>query len=197
MTIRLDGLGDDWVVTRGPGGKPELSSFSSPEELLAVLHRMLAKAQMSPALLRGRVQSESPAVRLPIAAPVPAPATATPTNGAQTFDAEWTENCQTCGACCVATDQGRAQFAKIEVEDCDNLPKVMRSALTVAAGNKIFLKTKVNPQGVRVCSALSGAVGESCKCGVYTKRPMICRLFEPGAEGCLKAREAHLSVQRR
>lgn len=41
------------------------------------------------------------------------------------------------------------------------------------------------------CNALIGEINQQVSCGVYDKRPEVCKIVEVGSIQCLKAREAH------
>jgi hypothetical protein len=38
------------------------------------------------------------------------------------------------------------------------------------------------------CSALVGEIGIRTQCGIYEKRPLVCREFQPGSEDCIMVR---------
>jgi Fe-S-cluster containining protein len=174
MTIHLDGIGEDWVVTRRPGGKPELNSYATLGELQKILQRALDKAKAS---------GPAPKPR-PVIAKYEAPLV--PKNGVSADSVRLEAppfDCTICGACCVGEGKahvllGRGERARIGRQ----LPIVRR-----AKGE--YLRTRKNSDGVTVCAALDGTVGSECKCSIYENRPMVCQLYEVGGESCLKARE--------
>jgi hypothetical protein len=43
----------------------------------------------------------------------------------------------------------------------------------------------------RRCIALEGVVGEHTTCGIYERRPQVCRDVQPGDPGCERARARH------
>lgn len=176
MTIHLDGIGEDWVVTRRPGGKPELNSYSTLEELQRILQRALDKAKAS-----GTAPKPAPA---PVLAPT------TPRNGtsAVKFEKAVPEpvfDCTTCGACCAAQTQGAKAHVLLGRGE-RNL--VGRTLPIVRRAGGEYLRTKKNSDGDTVCVALEGSVGEKCECSVYETRPMVCQTYEVGGAECLAAR---------
>jgi uncharacterized protein len=196
MAVLLEGIGDDWVVMRREGGSPELLTFSSMSDFRAQATRMLAKAEQTRSVKRTPV-------KLPQAsqAPPPPPLSAVIGAAKPTVFREPEKrqkkqypplpddaDCRKCGACCGPRDQRKDTHAALEPEDVANIPSVMRKTLIVRDGGHPYIKTKKNADGHTVCAALSGSIGKSCKCGIYSKRPMVCVIFEKGSEECLAAR---------
>ena len=180
MALLIEGIGEDWVVMRRPGGRPELIMFRTLDEMRRMVARALAKAEQ----VKAEKPRKPPLVVLPQAAvppPIPRPR---PKYPPLPPDAD----CRTCGACCAPKDQRKDTHPALEPEDVALIPQFMRRSLVVKDGGQPYIKTKKNADGVTVCAALSGTVGEQCKCGIYAKRPMVCRVFEKGSEECLEAR---------
>ena len=175
MTIHLDGIGEDWVVTRRPGGKPELNSYATKEELQKILQRALDKAKASSLAPRpqpGVAKCSAPLV---------------PTNGvsadsvkkeAPAFD------CTTCGACCSSTPDVKAHVLLGRGERA----QIGRQLPIVRRADGEYLRTRKNNDGDTVCAALKGTVGSKCECTIYENRPMVCQIYEIGGASCLKAR---------
>jgi Fe-S-cluster containining protein len=204
MSILLDGIGDGWIVTRRTvGGKPELVTFSSLEELRRGVVRLLVRADQP----LGAV-TEVP-ITAPVARPLPVVAhsvglvpRATETKSS-TAPLDLTDqddhyepvvaaelDCRVCGACCGPIDQRRDTHVALEPEDVAQIPPTMLGSLVVKDGGAPFLGTKRDPNGKTVCKAFGGVIGGQCKCNIYTKRPMVCRIFEKGSSECLEARLA-------
>lgn len=188
MALLLEGIGEDWVVTRRPGGKPELVTFRSLDELRRLVIRAMAKADQAEAPKR-------PAVILPQAVPAPAPPPPMPPPLPGVAKSKYPPlpydaDCQSCGACCAPQDQRKDTHPALEPEDVAQIPKIMRKGLVVNDGGHHYIGTKKNQEGVVVCSAFSGSIGGRNKCGIYSKRPMVCRIFEKGSDECLAARAA-------
>lgn len=185
MSILIEGIGKDWVVTRRPGGgAPELSTFASLAEFQQVMQRLLVKAAKAPSPL----PPPRPATRLPVAVVeekkeeerIPAHLKPLP------LDAD----CRACGACCAPTDQTSAHHVRLDPQDIAAIPTTFRdSFVTLNGDGNSYLATKMAGE-TKVCAALNGSVGGNCRCGIYKRRPMVCQLFEPGSLECLKARHA-------
>jgi Fe-S-cluster containining protein len=92
--------------------------------------------------------------------------------------------CQRCGACCHGLD---VLLSDAEAEQFESDPKLL--ALTVlrpwGAGPPLrFMKRHKETDR---CVALGGVLGE-CACGIYARRPGLCRDFAAGSEDCQAAR---------
>lgn len=173
MSILVEGLGDDWIVTRKPGGTPEITTFESPEDLLQKLQSVVTTSAFKEAR------------PLPIAVPVPPPppVVAKPATVAVELD------CRKCGACCAPMEQASDTHVLLGDGDLTSVAAVIRDSLTSFHGGARYMSTKRNDQGLKVCSALKGKIGDSCKCTIYEQRPLNCKIFEPGSDECLAARE--------
>lgn len=187
MALLIEGIGDDWIVLRKPGGKPELLHYKTLDEMRAAITRSLARWASAP-----KPEPRKP-VTLPQASPPPPPPPpvvaakkAIPSLKPLPPDTD----CMLCGACCAPQDQRKDTHPALEKEDVQQIPPVLRKSLVVNDGGNFFIKTKRDPNGKTVCAALKGAVGSRCKCGIYDKRPMVCRIFEKGSPECLAARSA-------
>ena len=101
------------------------------------------------------------------------PQTASP--DAEAFD------CQTCGACCV-------EAGAVILAEEDDVP----ASLVQHVAN---LRCMVTEGTSFRCAALLGTVGQAVGCGIYARRPEVCRLFEAGSDECLSARDA-MAVKR-
>lgn len=99
-------------------------------------------------------------------------------------------DCLSCGVCCATRFSEKKTYVKIDQTDYLNIPSDLRDGLVTSTKDGNFLSTKQNKDGVTVCAALEGIVGKSVECGIYAKRPLICRIFEPGSPECLIARDA-------
>lgn len=199
MAVLLEGIGDDWVVMRREGGSPELLTFSSLGDLRRHVIRMLAKAEQARSVKRNPVKLPQAEPR---AAPSPPPPPPPPVKAAQAVlkptvyrdpkkvppSLPEGTDCMTCGACCAPKDQRKDTHPALEKEDVEQLPSVLRKSLVVNDGGQPYIKTKKGPDGKTVCAAFKGTVGGRCKCGIYDKRPMVCRIFEKGSPECLDAR---------
>lgn len=184
MSVAIEGMGADWLVVRRSGGRPELMTFGSIEDLQAGVRRLLYRADVMtdkpPPVVATAVIKLEPTL-FPMAVPAALPAVFTARTPPPSFD------CQMCGACCASKNPADSVHVQIDDEDVAQIPNIMRGSLITSASAGTFLKTK-KVAGQAVCSALSGEVGKQCKCGIYKKRPMMCRLFEVGSAECLDAR---------
>jgi Fe-S-cluster containining protein len=178
MPLVLEGIGNDWVVTRRPGGKPELTTFKTFEEFRLAITRLMSK---------DKALTVRPSTVLPTATPPSLPVLETPVHLGTLPPGT---DCRDCGACCGTQNMLKDVHVKLDNDDFDLIPKGLRGSLVVSKEDGKYLKTKRNSDGDNVCVALSGTIGDRCKCGIYSKRPMVCRLFEPGSPECLLARKA-------
>ena len=84
-------------------------------------------------------------------------------------------DCETCGACCAAPAAWFALSA-MEADGTKELP-----ARLVQDG-----KLMTDKDGR--CAALQGRVGDSVRCAVYARRPLMCRVLTAGSPVCKRAR---------
>ncbi len=101
-------------------------------------------------------------------------------------------DCVACGRCCY---HDQPNYALLYPEDIaafgpENLAKfTTRSTLSGAAlrggedGSEIYMRMEHGH-----CRALEVIPGVSYKCSIYSNRPLVCRIFEPGGPECLEAR---------
>ena len=192
MGLLVEGIGEDWIILRRQGGRPELITFKSLDEMRKVMSRALLKASQSPQEKPEKATRSPfvlPQVRPASPPPIPPPKLPKPKRPKYRPlppDAD----CQSCGACCAPKDQRKDSHPALEKEDVQLLPAIMRKSLVVRDGGHPYIRTKKGPDGKTVCAAFKGSIGGRCKCGIYEKRPMVCRIFEKGSEECLAARAA-------
>lgn len=95
------------------------------------------------------------------------------------------DTCVSCGACC-------AEAGFVAVRPSDETPNSytrptrglgLPREMAVSLGPRCL---KRGPGGR--CTALTGTIGTRVACGIYDRRPAVCRQFEPGSPGCLEAR---------
>jgi Fe-S-cluster containining protein len=84
-----------------------------------------------------------------------------------------TNPCTACGACCAAF---RVDFHPGEL------------AVPVTTQLLRMRGTDASPPR---CAALSGEIGVSVSCTIYTARPSPCREFDTSHEACTRARARH------
>jgi len=189
MAISVEGFGADWIVTRKPGGVPELTTFRSPEELQALVKRLLGEAdeqeiqretpRPTPPPTTSRLGRRLPRkTASPVAAPAPPPAAPVPDL-----------DCTRCGACCAPPDPQATFHVRIDEDDVRSLPPAQQHHLIVKHKGLTYLGTKKTSQGTTVCRAYKGQIGHQGTCMIYDHRPTVCRVFEPGATECLSARK--------
>jgi Fe-S-cluster containining protein len=93
-------------------------------------------------------------------------------------------DCQRCGACCHGLD---VLLSDAEAEQFESDPKLL--ALTTlcprpGAPPLRFMKRHADTDR---CVALQGPLGH-CTCGIYARRPGLCRDFAAGSEDCQASR---------
>jgi Fe-S-cluster containining protein len=89
--------------------------------------------------------------------------------------------CRTCGACCSFS----AEWPRFSLEDETALDRIPRAFVDDEKG-------RMRCDGDR-CLALTGDVGVSTACTIYTVRPDVCRACLPGDDACHMAR-AHFGL---
>jgi Fe-S-cluster containining protein len=178
VAVILEGVGDDWLITRQPGGAVRLHTFSSPSEIPALFRRLLAgeaPKAARPAVTKpingARNGTRPPRNRLAIAKPVPV-----------------VPQCRDCGACCAPASPSSRHYVGLEQPDVDRLSVEERLSLVVTDAGRGSLATKKGSSGRRVCASFEGTLGGSCSCAIYDRRPDACRTFERGSEDCARAR---------
>lgn len=94
-------------------------------------------------------------------------------------------DCQTCGACCDLDSIIPMDFAEserlgvyVEVMDDDEEALIVDRLLT-------------HDFSTGSCAHLSGELGRHVGCGVYGKRPGVCRDFEAGSDRCMEFRRMY------
>ena len=90
------------------------------------------------------------------------------------LDADY--DCQSCGACCI-------EAGAVILAEEDDVP--VRLVQHVAN-----LRCMVTEGTSFRCAALLGTIGSAVSCGIYERRPSVCRSFDAGSDECLSAREA-------
>ena len=84
--------------------------------------------------------------------------------------------CRACGACCSFS----REWPRFSLEDDAALDRIPRAFVDDGLA-------KMRCVGDR-CAALVGDVGISTSCAVYTVRPDVCRVCQPGDDACEMAR---------
>ena len=111
-------------------------------------------------------------------------------------------DCQTCGARCAhyavedwSTIGKRGKGIFIGDDDVSHVPAKMVAVYPFSFGSHdAWLRAK-RVDGQWRCVALDGQIGVKCSCSIYKVRPDTCRCFEPGSDGCLKARRSVLKTE--
>jgi Fe-S-cluster containining protein len=85
-------------------------------------------------------------------------------------------DCQSCGACCAYSEE----WPRFSLEDDAALARIPE-ALVNGKGSGMRCS------GDR-CLALTGEIGKSTACTIYTVRPDVCRACMPGDPECHMAR---------
>ena len=99
-------------------------------------------------------------------------------------------DCQACGACCVNSEENRAEGYPwyVEVEDRRSpllrVPDLKRSYVVADPAGRPHLRL----DGRGRCLALGGALGRAVACAVYEHRPANCRRVIAGDADCVRAR---------
>lgn len=175
MVVQLEGVGSGWMVVRRGNRRPEIIYYGSLEELQRALLRVLAQTD----------EPQSVSSRAALVAPTPTPPALLPLAPEPEPPLVMDLDCRTCGACCAALN-GSSTHVRLEQEDVDALPPLMRG-MVQTTDEGMFLKTRAT-HGVSSCAAFSGRVGVSGKCGIYAKRPLACQIFQVGGRACMEAR---------
>ena len=106
-------------------------------------------------------------------------------------------DCQNCGACCVS-DFDAVDYVHLTEDDLDrlNTEEHDKFVYTEATYGRTMcsMKTKYDPAGNCRCAALEGKVGEQVSCGIYDRRPSVCRKFQPETVECDYARKVAFGI---
>ena len=89
-------------------------------------------------------------------------------------DAAMAPDCLTCGGCCAWSETWPVLIGD---RDGEGIPEDM-----IDSDNQ-----RMQSYGNR-CVALEGRIGGRVGCGVYAKRPLVCREFRAGSDDCLMVR---------
>jgi uncharacterized protein len=84
--------------------------------------------------------------------------------------------CRSCGACCAYS----REWPRFSTEDEEVLQRIPAQYVDHDRG-------RMRCAGDR-CTALTGTVGVSTSCAVYSVRPEVCRACLPGDDACQLAR---------
>jgi hypothetical protein len=101
-------------------------------------------------------------------------------------------DCQACGACCgPSTDY--PTYVDVDENDLARLTPHWRKAHVFEDDDRTqgSIATKYDPKGNVVCVALRGTIRGRVSCGIYGRRPRLCRIFVVGSKDCLAARQEH------
>ncbi len=85
-------------------------------------------------------------------------------------------DCQSCGACCI-------EAGAVILAEEDDVPAVLVKHVA-------NLRCMVTEGTSFRCGALLGTIGQAVGCGIYGRRPEVCRSFDAGSDECLSARDA-------
>ncbi len=112
-------------------------------------------------------------------------------NGLETSSA--TEfDCVACGRCCY---YNKPNYAMLYPEDIATFGRARLARYTAKStlsgaelrpgedSSEIFMRMENGH-----CCALDVTPGVSYKCSIYSDRPLLCRMYEPGNADCLEAR---------
>jgi len=90
-----------------------------------------------------------------------------------------TSPCQGCGACCAYS----ANWPRFTIEEDDALDLIPADLVNDRLSG-------MRCEGNRCC-ALQGEIGVATACGIYARRPEVCRTCMPGDAECAMARRKH------
>ncbi len=85
-------------------------------------------------------------------------------------------DCRTCGACCSFS----SEWPRFTLEDDADLDLIPPAFVNEAGSGMRCVGDR--------CSALIGEIGVSTACGIYNRRPDVCRACQPGDDACRMAR---------
>lgn len=111
---------------------------------------------------------------------------------------EYEQKCTSCGACCcfyaatpgkIAADGPASENPKLSYPIT-----ISRTVRWQNSENEVLTETEFVMHTKKLgdfpaCIALEGQPGAKVECGIYSVRPAQCRLFMPGSNMCLTARQ--------
>jgi len=106
-------------------------------------------------------------------------------------------DCVRCGACCIS-DFDAIDYVQVTEEDRAPLTEEEQDFYIHVEDDYgkpcTSMKTAYDSRGNCRCKALEGVVGRRVSCGIYDRRPSVCRKFEPGTDVCDYARRLAFGV---
>ena len=90
--------------------------------------------------------------------------------------ADWSDMCQSCGACCSYS----ADWPRFSLEPEAHLDSIPRELVDDTEHGMRCVGNR--------CAALTGIVGRSTSCAIYALRPHVCEACTPGDDACREAR---------
>jgi len=98
------------------------------------------------------------------------------------------EDCAVCGACCEAHSPQMGYRVILLPGDIEKLTEEQQEWL-VDRGHRKAIGLKQNAEGVHVCQALEGKIGDGAHCSIHDNKPQLCRDYRIGNKQCLSARK--------
>lgn len=102
------------------------------------------------------------------------------------------EDCRSCGACCVGGYDEGYGWADCTVDDVKRMSRAVRARLVPLwprAGDVNLATPLVETARWGMgCGFLRGTPGKRVSCRIYATRPTACSNFKPGSRGCIDAR---------
>lgn len=102
---------------------------------------------------------------------------------------EPTFDCQQCGACCINHNfLGGTAYVYLTHHEAKRMRRFGLTVVTAEGDAHLGTRTTARRNGVPICVAFEGDVGQTCGCGIYGDRPRPCREFQVGSRECKVAR---------
>jgi Fe-S-cluster containining protein len=95
-------------------------------------------------------------------------------------------DCQSCGACCVVA--GPVGVYPDDTQVPRHLTASVRRVVGFASYEADEGVRRMASDATGRCRALKGTTGETCGCGIYERRPRVCRTFQAGSDDCRESR---------
>jgi uncharacterized protein len=95
-------------------------------------------------------------------------------------------DCQSCGACCIVA--GPVGVYPDDTQVPRHLTASVRRVIGFASYEADEGVRRMASDATGRCRALKGTPGDNCRCGIYERRPRVCRRFEAGSDDCQESR---------
>jgi len=102
--------------------------------------------------------------------------------------------CHNCGACCHQMAEGKKMVINLSAAQSDLMESMMPGCTVAYTAEERKLRTVVVSNISSACMFWKGTPGRTSSCGIYRKRPQVCRIFPTGTDDCLIMRDSYFNA---